>query len=222
MKRVEVVGIRAILHDWDDTVVVTHESIFKLYRNFAVLGNLPAPEPANLRRLWGNPVLKILAGLWPQKDADQLLLEFEASVPSDHAVEPFSWLNETIDRLADHYFLGVISSTPRRSVEQTRAKYDLSLARYVHFQTADDSVHHKPDPRVFDEVMIKLTGREIFERDVVYVGDSLGDLRAAWARGILFVAVTTGFTTRGEFTNAGLKEELILENFGQLPKWLGI
>lgn len=210
--------IKVIFHDWDDTAVKTWKSIFVLYQNFALLSNLRVPELAELKRLWGNPVIKILAGLWPQEDSKDLESRFVAAVPPDHAVEPFPWLEATIEQLAAaNFILGVISSTPRGSVERTQAKYGLNLALYDHFQTGDDCVFHKPNPRVFDQAMAKIAAREIPENKVLYLGDSLGDFKAALARKITFVGVTTGFTSRQDFLSAGLEQDLILDNFGQLP-----
>ena len=70
-------------------------------------------------------------------------------------------------------------------------------------QGADETEVHKPDPNVFMPILDKLKKQGIEKEDIVYVGDSLSDLKATTAAGIDFIAVTTGLYSQEDFKNNG-------------------
>ncbi|MCL5431928.1 MAG: HAD family hydrolase [Patescibacteria group bacterium] len=209
---------RAILIDWDDNAVETHLEIFGIYQSFAKRAGLRVPLHEDIKKLWGHPLRGMLNGLWPDKDIDFLEQGFIASVPADHAVKPFPGVEQTLEQLAKNYVIGVVSSTAKKGLERTMKKFPrLAAISYVHFQTGEDCSYHKPDPRVFDEALVKLAVLGINRDETIYVGDAINDLEAAKSVGLLFVATLTGFTPREEFLHAGLDPNLILENLTQLP-----
>lgn len=213
--------IKGVLLDWDDTGMNSFVGVHGVYSQFAAGRNLPQVTREDLRGQWGKPLVKILQGLWPQQYYPGMDEDFHESVPEDFAVEPFPWFAPAIKTLSESgYRLGVVSSTVRKGLEKTVAVYRMDMSPFCHVQAGEDCEHHKPDPRVFDPAMKKLEEMGVAEQETIYVGDSLGDMAAAVARGLLFVAVTTGFTTREDFTGAGQAEDRILDHFGHLPAWL--
>jgi len=83
------------------------------------------------------------------------------------------------------------------------------IADYFDYsQTADESEHKKPDPRVFNTLLAKL---DIDPSRAIYVGDELKDFYAARDAGIRFVGVQTGMATREEFQAVGVQSVSSIE-----------
>lgn len=80
-------------------------------------------------------------------------------------------------------------------------------------QTADESEHKKPDPRVFTNLLTELS---VEPSRVIYVGDELKDFYAARDAGIRFIGVETGMATREEFQKQGA--ETIIQSIETLVR----
>ncbi len=213
-------NIKAIISDWDDTKVATFSSVFDFYKSFSASENLEAPTMNTIRLYWGKTMSQLLQGLWPTLELPVLEEKFWGYVKKvDFAIKPFPYTERTIRRLKKNgYILGVISTGPKKGMHDTLRKYfQLPEDTYTFFFSGDDTPFHKPDPRVFDKALEILQQMKIVKEDVLYVGDSLIDYAAAKNRGILFYAVTSGFTTKEQFIQNGLEEKYILNNFGELP-----
>lgn len=99
--------------------------------------------------------------------------------------------------------VGVITATSRFSFEHDLALHKVPLTLLDYTQTADDTEHHKPDPRVFIPTLKWLKDQDIEPAEVVYVGDGLHDMKAALGVGFDFLGVETGLVSADEFRRAG-------------------
>ncbi len=79
----------------------------------------------------------------------------------------------------------------------------------------DNLEYRKPDPRAFEQVLEKFDGKE-----VVYIGDSLDDLRAAQGAGVKFIGVLTWLATLEDFKSNGISEEIIFSDVNKVLEWL--
>jgi len=84
----------------------------------------------------------------------------------------------------------------------------------VVLQGSDETQVHKPDPDVFLPLIEKLRENSIGREDILYVGDSLDDLKAATAAGIGFIAITTGLYSEEDFRKNGA--QIILKDLTEL------
>jgi beta-phosphoglucomutase-like phosphatase (HAD superfamily) len=80
----------------------------------------------------------------------------------------------------------------------------IPLDRLVLLQTASDTPHHKPDPRVFAPALARLSACGVEPEATVYIGDSLNDYRAAHGAGLGFVGVHGRTTELAEFERHGV------------------
>ncbi|MBI3887611.1 HAD hydrolase-like protein [Candidatus Microgenomates bacterium] len=215
-------NIKAVLYDWDDTIINTKASVTQLLKDFSNNQNLSPLTDDLLKTHWGKPVPAMLSSFWPDENITELVKKFFDSVSDSFSPKPFDDVGETLKGLERKgLLLGVVSSTPKRAFEQVIKIYpEVHSPNYFHIQTAEDCEFFKPDPRVFDMVISKLEKEGIKKSQVVYVGDGLYDFEAAKNRNLTFVAVTTGFISREEFIKKGLNEKLILNNFSELKNLL--
>ena len=106
-------------------------------------------------------------------------------------------------------YIAIVSSSSRLLVEQDLeavGMLDLVDSVWGH----EDSLHHKPDPRVLAPILDHLEERNLPKEACVCIGDSTRDYLAARGNGILFFAVTTGQEESEAFLQLGLREEYIV------------
>lgn len=118
------------------------------------------------------------------------------------------------------FFLALISSRERESLERRFREADINLGIFDFIQGLEDCPYHKPDSRVFNPVLWKMRQRSIENEKMVYIGDTLGDYEAARGAGIKFIAVLTGAGAKEDFLEAGLREDCIVESIRNFPEWL--
>ncbi len=216
-------SIKAIIFDWDDTKVSTFHTCFDLFNNYAQKKSLPPISLEQLKQHWGKPVQGILSGLWEKEDGHLLTTDFLLFQRKTKFIpQPFSYTLQTVLTLKTQgYLLGVLSSSPRITIQDTIKTYLPELSdQYVFIHGSEDTPVHKPNPKVFDIALEQLLKRNITGKEVIYVGDGLNDFLAAKSRGLAFIAVTSGFTLKNEFQQYGLKEEYILPSLESLPQLL--
>ncbi len=217
-----LVEVRAVIFDWDDTKVQTYPALCRLYPAFASTLGLPPPTPETISNHMGVSLPNMLALFWPDVDRETIFKQFmEYSDVMQPCFEPFEDTLAVTTLLKEKYVLGVVSSGPRIGIERAierHLKLPLDTYRFIH--GADECKYHKPDPRVFDEAFDILKQDGITEEQSIYVGDNIKDYHAARGRGLRFVPVISGFTSREKFIAAGVPESLIIPGIRGLPTLL--
>lgn len=218
----ELDQVRAVIFDWDDTQVRTYPKLCSLYPNFAQRMGLACPTKEMIRTLMGLSLPEMIKQLWPEAaevETFQRFLEYSEVVQP--CFKPFRYSKGVVLGLKNSYTLGIVSSGPRMAIERSIQKYmrlPLDTFRFIH--GADECPKHKPDPKAFDPAFELLYQEGIREQNSVYVGDNVKDYFAARDRGVGFVAVTTGFTSRATFIRAGLPPAQIIPSLSKLPELL--
>jgi phosphoglycolate phosphatase len=211
--------IKAIIFDYDDTLVLTFRTYVQ--RDLEVCSKLKIIEPPlfSYQQVWGLPWRIMLSRLHPDVDPDEFMQMYEQmhSSATTHSILGMKDVFATL--FGKHYVLGIVSAKPTKSLQQRVLYFDIK--KYLLFELgAEDTHHHKPDPRAFLEALEKLRPYYMNPSEVLYVGDLIIDATSAKGAGLSFVGVLTGITTKREFLDAGVREENILESIRDLPQWL--
>ncbi|MEO8901113.1 MAG: HAD family hydrolase [Polyangiaceae bacterium] len=111
----------------------------------------------------------------------------------------------TLTSLGERHLVGIVTAAGRNIVERQLHALGIDAASLAVLQTAEDTPHHKPDPRVFEPALAKLAQRGVPPASVTYVGDSLNDYRAARDAGLQFLGILRGTTTEQAFHDAGAR-----------------
>jgi len=197
--------IKAVLFDFDDTLVGTIKPIWAQHKHVArKFYNIELTDE-QLAEHWGKPVPVLARALYETDDAERALANIY-SCQWDFPKELYEATIPTLYHLrltGSLMLLGVVSATTRFIFEHDITLLGIPRDLLNYTQTGDDTPHHKPDPKVFDPTLAWLESVHIRPDEVTYVGDGLLDMNAAVGAGFNFVGVETGLTTAKQFTAAG-------------------
>ena len=179
-----------VLFDLDGTVIDSGGIILASMRHASreVLGRVIAD--AELMQAVGGPGLEAqMAALDPER-VDELVSVYRAhNEPLHEELVCCAGMEQALERLkADGRRLGVVTAKRRSTAELAFEHVPLGHL----FETivgGDETERHKPDPEPLLLAAERLGARTA---DIVYVGDSPFDIRAAKAAGMGSVAVTWG------------------------------
>lgn len=195
--------MKAVLFDFDGTIVDTTELIYQSMRDTTreVLGReLPR---ATLMANVGQPLPRQMELLDPEKAKD-LLMTYQRYNERYHEalIRKFPNVEASLSRLRDAGLgLAVVTSKRRPSVEMALNSFPELRDVVDVFVTMEDTAEHKPDPAPLLKGL-ELLG-DVLPGRAAYVGDAPFDVAAARAAGTLSVAVSWGAFTEEALREAG-------------------
>lgn len=213
--------IEKVIFDVDLTLVDSFNGVLRIYGLVAEDLGYRKPTEEDLRRQWGKKIPGIIAGLFGlaegSEDVDRILKV--AWEKADGFIHPlFPGTAEAIRSLSEGGFSLGILSTSQKNVFTPHLKSAGILDLFGLVVGGEDTPEVKPHPGVFSAFLEKSVAENL-----VYVGDALVDWEAARDADLrLFLAVTTGFTTKQDFLSAGVPEIQILDSVVNVPKALTI
>lgn len=212
--------IEQVIFDADLTLVDSFKGVLQIYGLVAEDLGYRKPTEEDLRGQWGKKIPGIIAGLFGlaegSKDVDRVLkVTWEKADGFIHPLFP-----GTVESLkaisAAGFKLGILSTSnkeliiPHLEVAGIVELFDLIVG-------GEDTIERKPHPSVFDSFL-----RDYAKEKVAYVGDAMVDWEASRDADLgLFLAVTTGHTSREDFLSAGVPGVQILDSVANVPEALG-
>jgi phosphoglycolate phosphatase-like HAD superfamily hydrolase/pimeloyl-ACP methyl ester carboxylesterase len=202
---------RAVVFDCDDTLLATARMRWGVLQQTAAEFGVKLTEQT-IRSNWGKPFDKLIASLVPELDQEKFVRRYRQAM-SDHPPGLTPGVRQVLELLKSHRIPMVVVTSSQRGV----ILQDLQVVQLDRFFSAifghEETIYHKPDPRVLDAPLDHLRSLEIAPRDTLYIGDSVRDFQAATGAGIAFLGVLTGIESAEDFKNAGLTDQLIVEDF---------
>lgn len=181
---------RVVLFDLDGTVIDSGGIILASMRHasWAVLGREIADE--DLMQAVGGPGLEAQMRALDPERVDELVSVYRAhNEPLHEELSCCPGVDRALERLyAEGRRLGIVTAKRRATVELAFAHVPLGHV----FETivgGDETERHKPHP---EPLLLAAERMEADPSEIVYVGDSPFDVRAARAAGMGSVAVTWG------------------------------
>lgn len=197
---------KAILFDFDDTLVTTITTKFKAtqYAGRKFYNIEITDETLHLH--WGKPFPELMQILF--KETNDTLENIIKNYKSIRPLFPCCLHNgaiETIEYLSKKYIIGIVTSSSRSLIMSDLKMLHFPLHTISYIQTCEDTEYHKPHPKVFDPTLIKLKEKNILKDDVVYIGDSLSDYYAARDAGLSFYGIPERTTSHSTFKKKSAK-----------------
>jgi len=208
------VTLRAILFDWDGTLVDSAATSYRCYARLFESFAIPF-DPERFARAYSPTWYKTYAAVglpeseWPEADRRWMAFYQEETNPL------IPGAREALARLRQRDLLqGVVTSGNRERV--TAELNALGLGHF--FQTvvcSEDSRNKKPHP---EALLLALERLAIQPAQAVYVGDSPEDIEMARAAGVRSVGVPGPFPNREQLRAA--KPDLLAPNLGEAVRSL--
>ena len=192
--------VSVIIFDYDDTLVNSSKALYKIEVRVIKSMSLKVPSEKEYFSLWGLPHSSMIKSMFPNISINEYMKRY-SDIYNPDSIKPFKCTLNVVNSLSKKYRLAVLSSKSMYFLKQHLEHTKLyEYMDYVHAE--DSSVYKKPDPRVFDDIIAHF---DCQPSDMLYVGDQLGDFKAASGAGLDFVAVTTGMNSRSQFNSIGCK-----------------
>lgn len=211
--------LRLVVFDCDGTLVDSQHAIVACMAAAYAVEGLTPPQPADVRRVIGLPLLECMARLSPDHAADghARLTEaykeafFTLRQSPDHYEPLFDGALAMLDQLeAEGFLLGIATGKAKRGLLAVLERHGLA-ERFVTLQTGDMGPG-KPHPAMLQRAIAE-TG--VAADDVVMVGDTSFDMLMARNAGVRGIGVGWGYHPTEELRAAGA--HAIIERFDELP-----
>lgn len=188
-----------VVFDLDGTLVDSLQDIVNSFLHaFGPLG-LPAPSYMQALASVGLPLEDMYALFAPVELAPQLTSIYREHYPKHFTdnTAPFTGVVEVLDELGQRGYLRAVATTKRTDMG-ARLVEAVGLSSYIDHVQGTDGFPAKPAPDVVLRALQHVAGD-----GVAMVGDSVVDIRAGSAAGLLTYGVTTGTGTEAELVAAG-------------------
>ncbi len=209
--------IKAIVYDWDDTLVGTFQATIKKLLEFSRSMGFEKTR-AEIARHWGKPWEFFVQSVWPGVELKKITERYSLLVGNTKPL-PLKGVKDIVTGNS-RYIQGIFSGRDRESLQRKIMEAGFKPEWFSFIETVGKSGRYsKADPESFGRVVENLEKLGIKPEETVYVDDSVYGLSASRI-GFVFVAVLTGPHTRDMFVRHDLPEDRILNSVAELPGFL--
>lgn len=201
MKSLIADNIKAVIFDFDDTLVGTYRPIWNMHRHIAKKYYGINLTDETILKHWGQPI-NVLAKHYYQTDDTEQGVAHILAENKNFPKEKFEHTIPLLRKLREKGLkTGIVTASHLNLVDSDFITVGLTKDMVDYLQTADDTDVHKPDPAVFDPLIKWARMHGIQNDEILYVGDGLHDMNAALTAGFNFLGVATGLVSVSEFKN---------------------
>ncbi|MFC2153888.1 HAD family hydrolase [Candidatus Altiarchaeota archaeon] len=204
--------IKAILFDFDGTLVDSTEVIWRQYLQVSEKMGLQPPDRNLFIESLGLPWMEVLERLWPGLNAEEFTRLYSLDA---EALKPVPGSIRFLEHLMGNYTLGLLTSRSHRTLKQKMDSCGFKEENFSIILTLDEIEYSKPDPRALLHACEKMGLKPV---EVLYVGDSVVDAQCARDANIRFIGVLSGKTTIEKFLK--FKGVNVIESVVDLPQIL--
>jgi len=203
--RSDMSGFTAILFDLDGTLVDTKDLILTSFRKASVdiLGQAIPDE--DILPLIGIPLIEQAKILAPEY-AEALIESYRLYNIElhDELIQYFEGTREMLEELqAEGRRLAVVTSKRNEPALEGLKSFDLQ-GFFEFVSGLEETRKHKPDP---EPLLVAAQRMGLAATDCIYVGDSVYDIQAADAAGMVSIAALWGMYSREQLLEAGAQHE---------------
>lgn len=197
-------AIKSIVFDHDDTLLGTISAKWAQHKFIAKTFYDKDLKDEEILLHWGKPLTVLIKMLYGTDNID-MAMSYNICTRKDFPKQLFSDTIKTLTTLRKNSIkIGLVTATTFSSLENDFTTLNIPRQLFDYIQTEDDTIYHKPDSRVFEPTLKWLAKQGIQTDEVIYVGDSLNDMKAAQGAGLQFIGVGTGLVTPDEFKQNGV------------------
>ena len=201
---------RAVLFDWDGTLLDSYDSDARAYLSMFHALEIPWALD-DLKRHYSPNWLRVYeAAKLPREKWDEANRLWHQANDREHP-ELLPGAGRVIESLRAKFQLGIVTSGSRDRVHRQLKEFQLASV-FATCVCAEDAPRRKPDPAPLEVALQQMGARP---RDSIYVGDSPEDIEMARGAGVRAIGVLGPFPT-AERVRA-LNPDALLESIAELP-----
>jgi phosphoglycolate phosphatase len=211
---------KSIIFDQDDTLLRSFEALTDAYIEVGNLYDMKISVD-DIKTHWGKPAEEVILEVFKYSDTLENLQDKLSDHLPNGMIPAFDGAIELIEQLSQSYTLGIVTASIARYTPSNLLKAGFDIDKFDFIHKVEDTTHHKPDPRVFDEALELLNQKMNIEKEeILFVGDSLHDYKAAHGANIDYLIVNTGPTTYETLIKNQVDPNRIINNLTDLTKFL--
>tara|TARA_Y100000310_G_scaffold206563_1_gene206969 strand:+ start:813 stop:1436 length:624 start_codon:yes stop_codon:yes gene_type:complete len=201
--------IKAVLFDFDDTLVPYREIGIKAHQAAAKRLKIKIPTDDQLKGMFGMPWDKLIHSFWPGYSKTKFKNAYW-KVAGKQKRKAFPGAVELIKKLGTSYKLFILSSREKESLHTLIGNSGFKEEMFEAIYSCEEVKHQKPDERFFEPVLTNYTPNEL-----VYVGDTIHDAVAAKSAGMKFIGIANGGCTTEAFEKIGA--DWVIKDIKEFP-----
>lgn len=209
--------IKAVLFDFDDTLVKTKEVRRKAIKEAGKKFYGMTITNKDINEHWGKPLNLFVRRIFKDSENVDTLIENYQMMADKYPNEPITNTNKVLGLLNKKYLLGIISASNPYLIQGGMKDTGIDPEIFFFIQSSEDTRVHKPNPDVFSPSLEKLKSKGVGKSEVIYVGDAIDDYEASINAGFHFCAVAGRTVDEGEFKKRGIP---YIKNIGELPNFI--
>jgi phosphoglycolate phosphatase len=192
-------SIKVVLFDHDDTLVGSIKAKWAQHKFIARTFYDKKLTDEDIQLHWGKPFTVLLKLLYGTDHID-MAMSYNIATRSKFPKVLFKDTIKTLSALHQSgKKLALVTATTRSSLNYDFETLKIPDHLFDFIQTEDETIFHKPDPRVFEPVLKWIAEQQIQPHEVLCVGDQLTDMHIAKEVGFEFIGVGTGLISVEEF-----------------------
>lgn len=182
--------IKAILFDYDDTLVQTRKTRYNtIYKLSEELFKIKITEK-EIDAAWGLPAEEFLLKLFGRFSSD---IQYLWSIYLAYSIKdrnlPHPGAFEFIHKYQNSFQFGIVTSSSEKVVLRELDELQIETKLFLQIQTSDQTTVYKPNPNVFEPIFGLLNNKNISKEEVIYIGDSPIDYESASRFGFHFLGI---------------------------------
>jgi phosphoglycolate phosphatase len=197
-------NIKAILFDYDDTLVQTQQVRIKALQHAARKFYDFELTKEKIMKVWGIGFYEFMENLYPVSDSVDKVIKNYKTILHKFPNKPYPGTLSVIQKLLNQYKVGVVSSFEEELLNKELGELGFPVDDFSFIQSEKQSKYHKPDPRVFDPTKDILLEIDVNPKETLYIGDSLKDAEAALGAGFKFIGIANRTTKASRFKEQGV------------------
>ncbi len=219
MLHLQVILIKAVVIDLDDTLFLTEVVCFEMENEILEkMGRKPMERAVHLST-WGQPLFVAILERSPGVDLEKFKQLFEPTINhyikngklDSISVQNLKALNSLISL---SYQLFILTSRTHAEMQHLLHLDHPLSGKIKDFYYREKMEFHKPDWRAFSKLLAE---HRLNASECVYVGDTISDAKSAKGAGLHFIAsLESGLRTKADFKDLSVDD--FIYNFSEIVR----
>mgnify|MGYP006279220329 CR=1 FL=1 len=204
---------KAVIFDGDGVIVDSTKTAMEVFQKASEKKRLKPFSDEKIKECWGYSFGQIAKKIWKNvtKEEVEELKQEMISLLEKTKHPPFDGVINCLNELKKAKFPLILLTNREydtfhlyEKVEEICRCFDLILTPDINPTTPNPNPK-KPDPKSFDQALDFLAEKNINKDQILFVGDTLCDLKAAQGANVKFLGVLTGACEKKTFQKHGAK-----------------